>query len=397
MATSEDFIDTFYNSIRDLHSVRKSLTKEYAAEVVQILERAAKDIADQTGGFLQKLDVMKKHDQNTLKKMISASPSSLSHVNEFGQLPIQKALRDPHTVGYVPLLAKEGVKYNVGGEGKRGGLLLGDPADEDGDSTLHLLGSWRYHKHPWRDLYDEACVGVMKELRHANLLTKEDIKDCHLLYNTCQSEGKNQRFAFLCDWCPEGMKDHKYNDHPMIHAVIKRRTVESFAMFLKSATTHHANDAGLLFQTDDDGITAYERAFDKFGKEKAIKVTGDCIPFDDPQVPILHHVAKHTPQFLNEFSTRYKSAMHLRDNSGRNLDQAMLTSGNVTFNNNALFLSRTLSDDDLKETDPATELYPFMVAATGNNCDLSAVYVLLKRNPSLALGEDRNDGSSCRR
>ena len=89
--------------------------------------------------------------------------------------------------------------------------------------------------------------------------------------------------------------------------------------------------------------------------------------------------------------------MHLRDNSGRNLDQAMLTSGNVTFNNNALFLSRTLSDDDLKETDPATELYPFMIAATGNNCDLSAVYVLLKRNPSLALGEDRNDGSSCHR
>ena len=202
MATSEDFINTFYNSIRDLHSVRKSLTKEYAAEVVQILERAAKDIADQTDECLQKLDVsMKKHDQNALKKMISASPSSLSHVNEFGQLPIQKAsLRDPHTVGYVPLLAKEGVKYNVGGEDKCGGLLLGDPADEDDDdSTLHLLGSWRYHKHPWRDQYDEACVGVMKELRHANLLRKEDIKDCHFLYNTCQSEGKKQP----CNWCPE--------------------------------------------------------------------------------------------------------------------------------------------------------------------------------------------------
>jgi hypothetical protein len=29
-------------------------------------------------------------------------------------------------------------------------------------------------------------------------------------------------------------------------------------------------------------------------------------------------------------------------------------------------------------------LYPFMVAASGETCDLSAVYALLKRSPSLA-------------
>ena len=42
----EDFIDTFYHSIGDLHAVRKSLDMDYAAELVEILKRVTKDISD---------------------------------------------------------------------------------------------------------------------------------------------------------------------------------------------------------------------------------------------------------------------------------------------------------------------------------------------------------------
>ena len=43
-----------------------------------------------------------------------------------------------------------------------------------------------------------------------------------------------------------------------------------------------------------------------------------------------------------------------------------------------------MSDEQVREIDPGSDLYPFMVAASGETCDLSAVYALLRRNPSLA-------------
>ena len=41
-------------------------------------------------------------------------------------------------------------------------------------------------------------------------------------------------------------------------------------------------------------------------------------------------------------------------------------------------------DEQVREIDPGSDLYPFMVAASGETCDISAVYTLLRRNPSLA-------------
>jgi hypothetical protein len=42
-----------------------------------------------------------------------------------------------------------------------------------------------------------------------------------------------------------------------------------------------------------------------------------------------------------------------------------------------------MSDEQVREIDPGTDLYPFMVTASGETSDLSAVYHLLRRNPSL--------------
>ena len=402
-APEEDFIDTFYNSIGDLHSVRKSLNKEYAADLKKILQRAAKDISDHTGEFLHQLHE-KKPDEDTLQKMISASPSSLSYVDEDDQLPIQSAMYDNNSLIYVSLLAKEGVKHKVGGEDGRGGLLVVDPFDTNGDTTLHLLVRLGSEDNPERDLYDKACVDIMKELNEANLLTKDDIEDHDLLYHTCRSQGIKQRFEFLHNWCPEGLTHHQYGDHPLIHAIIKNMPIELFATFLKASTKHHTDEAGLLFQTDSDGMTACQRAFDKYGKKETMQVIGNCFPFDNPQLPILHYVAKHAPKLLNYFSVRYTSASYLRDSDGRNLNQAMLASGNYTFEDNAMHFNLYLSDDQVREIDPATDLYPFMVAASSETArsDLSAVYVLLKRNPSLVRGgnldnEDRHSNSRRKR
>jgi hypothetical protein len=194
------------------------------------------------------------------------------------------------------------------------------------------------------------------------------------------------RFDFLADWCPEGLKTHTYNRLPTIHAFIKYNDeIECLSVFLKASLKHHPNDLGLLFQKDSDGQTACQRAFEHegFGKDETLKAIGELIPFDDPKLPILHHVAKHAPQYMEDFACRYRSATYFRDCEGRTLQQATLASGHKTFNSNAMFFLQ-MSDEQVREIDPGSDLYPFMVAASGQTCDLSAVYALLRRNPSLA-------------
>jgi hypothetical protein len=110
---------------------------------------------------------------------------------------------------------------------------------------------------------------------------------------------------------------------------------------------------------------------------------GDLIPFDDPKLPILHHVAMHAPQYMDCFACRYPSASYFRDREGRTLNQATLTSGQKDFTNTPMFFLQ-MSDEQVREIDPGSDLYPFMVAASGETCDISAVYTLLRRNPSLA-------------
>ena len=200
MAASEDFIDTFYHSISDLHSVRKSLNKEYSAELVEILKRAANDISDHTGKFLHNLHEMKP-DEDTLKKMISASPSSLNYTDEFEyqeedeyeyetyNLPIHSAMYHLESIRYVPLLAKEGVKHKVGGEDGRGGLFV---EGRNGFKTLQLFFTSNTE-------CDKAFVDVMKELKDANLFTKGDIKNSDLVYRTCRTKSYKQRCEFLYD------------------------------------------------------------------------------------------------------------------------------------------------------------------------------------------------------
>ena len=191
------------------------------------------------------------------------------------------------------------------------------------------------------------------------------------------------RFEFLADWCPEGLKTHQYKGHPLIHTIIDELEIEWFSTFLKTALRYHPNDLGLLFLKDREGKTACERAFKKYGKNETIAAIGDLIPFDDPKLPILHHVANHAPHVLKDFGSRYPSATYFRDFQGRTLHQAKLASGNKTFIDDPMFFLE-MSNEQVREIDPGNDLYPFMVAASGETCDLSAVFSLLRRNPALA-------------
>ena len=375
MPSSESTINNFFKTFKTLHSIKDELDTEYYDGLAEILNKAMQDVSDHTGKFLHKELDEKELDDETLKKMITAVPSSLSYEDEDGRLPIHSAVWNSKSEQYVTLLAREGLKYNVGGDDKRGGLLS---QDTDGLNTLHLLANRSYSD----EMGDESCLRVLIELRELKLLRKQDINDHNLLFHACHPSSQ-LRFNYFLNWDPDELKMHHMNGNHLIHDICHYRDIDSFKVFLKAAIERYPNELGLLFQKDDDGMTGCECAVMGFGKDETINAIGEFIPFDNPQLPILHHVIVHTPQFMNDFVNKYSSAAYLRDHQGRTLHQATLASGNRRFRNHAMFFVG-MSDEDVREIDPGSDLYPFMVAASGQTSDLSAVYNLLRRNPALA-------------
>jgi hypothetical protein len=364
--------------------MKDDLDEDYYSDLEVIVNNAMKHVSDRTGKYLHNLCKLgdKNPDEDTLQKIIDNVPSSLSYEDADGWLPIFSAVRSKDSIQYLPLLAKEGVKHNVGGDDARGGLLGNDARGGliGDDNVLYRLAFVNGDIENAELLY----LDVMKQLRKSNLLLREDIQDHDLFYWACQPLAP-PRFEFLAGWCPEGLKTYRYRGLPIIHAIIEYCSCSfSLSTFLMAALRYHPNDLGLLFLKDDEGQTACERAFKKYGQNETMSAIGELIPFDDPKVPILHHVAKHAPQCMKDFACRYLSASYFRDSQGRTLHQSMLASGNKTFIDDPMFFLAGMSDDQVREVDPGSDLYPFMAAASGETCDLSAVYVLLKRNPSLA-------------
>jgi hypothetical protein len=375
-AAIEDNLDQFIKTIGTFQSMKGSLDTKFYNGLKKIVNDSMNQVSDHTGEYLHNLHEHQP-DEDTLLKIIDNVPSSLSYHDENWDIPIQTACWYKESVHYIPLLAKEGVKHNVVGDNARGGLL-GDDNVLDDHNVLELLACQGSHIDA-----DPLYLDVMKKLRESKLLLREDIRDHDLLYYACRPDS-SMRFEYLIDWCSEGLKTYQCAGLPLIHAIIHEySSIEHFSMFLKTALNYHPNDLGLLFQMDDEGQTACERAFKKYGNDKTMAAIGESIPFDDPKLPILHHVAKHVPQYMRDFGSRYPSATYFRDSHGRTLHQAKLASGHKSFMDDPMFFLE-MSDEQVREIDPGSDLYPFMVAASGETCDLSAVYSLLRRNPVLA-------------
>jgi hypothetical protein len=377
-----DAIDKLYYALGALRSEKKSLDPEYLNDVQDLSKEMMEDLSKTTGKYLHNLH-QKKPSEKALKKMIDAVPSSLSYKNGKGQLPVQSALRFESSIPCIPLLATEGVRHNVGGADKRGGLLVVDPANNKRRNVLELIAIMHVPSNP--EPFDTACLNALKGLKESNLFLKQDIQDYNLLALSCRTTCQ-LRFDYLAEMDPEALKQRRKNGKTIIHGVIinaPRDSTETFQLFLATALKHHPHDIGLLFQTNDEGETAFECALKKYGNAATFGAIEQCIPLDGAeQLPILHRVVENAPQNLNEFAKRYPSSKFIRDNNGRVLHQTDLASGGRTFDQDPMFFL-DMSDEQVRELDPGTGLYPFMVTASGETSDLSAVYHLLKRNPSL--------------
>ena len=395
----------------------KNIGGDFYSDIEKIAEKNEekykKDTANRIGQLLHNLH-RDKPEKETLKNLIHEFPSSLECKNDEKQLPIHSAVWYHDNVGYIPLLAEQGIKYNVGGDDKRGGLLLEDPTDVDNMNVLQLLVNLRKDSNPIPT--DTEYLKAMKDLRDMNHLVKNDIKDHHLLHHACGSK-KKLRFEYLADWSQGGLKTYTHKGLPIFHSIIKyfRITVGAFPTFLKASLKRHQHssitdgafptflktslklhtqDAGLLFQKDQHGKIACEYAFDKYGREDTFNILTDLIPPDASHFPILHHVAKHVPQYMDDFAMMYPSSIHALDSFGCTISedegQGRMSASDST---------HTCRINGTRMIDPdRAGLYHFMVAASGNTSDhLSAVYCLLRRDPSLVNGGKRIDRSKNRK
>ena len=252
---------------------------------------------------------------------------------------------------------------------------------------------------------------------------KKDIIAEDLVFHAACSDCENT-MNYLLEVEPNALNTNirkgAHRGLPISHAVIEEcGSTVKFSRLAKVAMKHHQYDIGLIFQEDMDGLTAIERSIHTDWEVHTFDVLNEhLIQYIDPEVPILHHCAKDAPHLMDTFTKYYPSAIFLRDEHGRTLRQAELASGNKTFENNAYFFAN-IDDADLRVADPKEDLYPFMMAASsmdtmsisadqtendddlndGTNsnvlvpqiprCDLSAVYYLIRRDPSLAYGGRR--------
>ena len=372
-------LDNLGHLIDVVRANKTILGHEFCAEVAKASTKFMKELSKSVGkNILHKIHE-KKPSEESLRAIITAIPSALSVKDDDGLFPIQSIIWNSwDATRYIALLAKEGKKYGVGGKGKRGGLLNKCPFSSQ--NILQSLSTEYEHDFPLES--DGICLRVLNDLREAELLTVQDIRNHNLLFWAC-GEGSRQRFQYLSAWDPEALKMSLHNGGPLFHQMIHIDELGGIEMFLRVTLQHFPKELGLLFQRNNKGATTLEALISSRGKENTLEFIRKCLPPDTP-LPILHHVAKHTPQYINNFACYYPHAVHLKDGQEdkRTLCQTRLASGHLTFQKEAMFFIG-MSPEQIETIDPVTDLYPFMVAASDNICDLDSVFYLLRRKPNL--------------
>ena len=160
------------------------------------------------------------------------------------------------------------MKLNVGGEGKRGGLLV---EDTGGYNALQILISM---PGDGDRADDSVCLDALNRLVESDLLKKEDIREYNLLCHACHPSAK-ERFEYLVDWDPEALKKYDYEGNSLLHATACVK-IGSFAMALKAGMQYYPEELGFLFQKNSAGKTACEMASELLGKGEAWRVIDKC-------------------------------------------------------------------------------------------------------------------------
>ncbi|GFH46433.1 hypothetical protein CTEN210_02907 [Chaetoceros tenuissimus] len=345
-------------------------------QIAEVVKNTKKNLSVAFGDSFQRLGEFQPNE-SVVEKVLKGIPECVKGKNEGDRIPLQSCLIDDQgtSLKYIPVLAKEGVKHEVGGKDKRGGLLTHFGAGMNTLQCLALLSN---------DEYDRLAVNTLKELKKLGLLKKDDIKEYNLtVISANNAEKATLRFRFLLEWDPSILTEPiPFNEKPFMHHVIPiHRQLESVKSLLTITIDVCPEEAGFLFQRNENGKTALEVALEKFGEKETMTMLHEILS-PTKSFPILHHALVHVPQKDKLFSKWFPWAFHLRDHHGRSLHQAIMAAGGKCIEENSIVIA-SMSDDQVQEKDPITTLYPFAAVASGEDGDMERSFELLRRQPGV--------------
>ncbi len=321
-----------------------------------------------------------KPDIVDVRKIIAMYPQSLLYENKFGEVPIQSALKSCSSITYIPLLAEEAFMRGLFGA-NRGGLLLSLKSRPSCNILQWLVYSWTRTE---TISHEDYCLQALKDLRRMKLLRDGDFVEFDLLEYAICYPTTIKRLGYLLDINPTLISKPLTNGDLPIHRTCRnhRGNINLFGMVLKLSMMYHPEKIGFLFRKNSGGERAIALAIAKFGKESTLQIIQRHIS-PAANHPILHQVYLHIPELVDDFVLRYPDAIFLKDAQNRLLLHIAAKKG-VKLSTFLLMLMHC-NKHSLKERDPVTNLYPFMLAATADLCELTTIYKLLRCSIELLL------------
>ena len=300
-------------------------------------------LKEEVGSFLCSDMNDAEHSEDDIRTLVQCVPKSLKQKTRYADgwwnFPIGsvtstyttcRKTREHRQIGLslIPILADEGMKLNVFGDGMRGGLLC---KDSSGRTQL-----WRICKDGGRgghETSDLRLLDVIKRLREMGLVEKEDIKKYGLLHcyeNMSEYQNTSKRFNYFVDWDPSALKqarEFEGSRNDTTYWLLQICPMDwvskpSFQLALNATLRHYPYELVqvLLLNKNDKDTGTFQAAKNKFGKQ-ALELFDNCLNAEPNGSKILH------------------------------------------------------------EKNPETNMYAFMDAAAGDTNDLDLVYHLIRRNP----------------
>jgi hypothetical protein len=179
----------------------------------------------------------------------------------------------------------------------------------------------------WRDGSDARFLLILQKLHRLYLLPKDKIREMVPLNDLCNAY-RDERFAYLIEMDPQWLKEWRSQEgYPLVIRISKyfstQLTRRRVCLAIKAGLRHFPNELGLLFQTTSENQTSFRYLIDMFGFEETWNMVKECIE-------------------------EYHAS--------------------------------------LVSKDPSTNLYPFILAATGATSEISFLYFLIRLDPTM-LGD----------
>ena len=252
----------------------------------EFVKSAQKQLIFIAGKSLHRLGASKPKE-STVETMVEAFPDAMKVLNAENQFPIQSCISVAydHALKYIPLLVREGMKHNIGDEGKHGRLLTLDPSSKNG--TLNTLQAVVQIHHELAQHEGKSLLKVLERLEEDGHLRTEDVMEQNLLQLSAQETCQLQ-FKFLLSMDPQSIDNFAKDGNLFMHWLIDQKDLNCFKAVLKVTLDLYPEQAGYLFQKDTDGQqAALERAIQKYGEKEIMTFIHEII--SAKRFPILHH------------------------------------------------------------------------------------------------------------